>query len=110
MKLDLAIASLVLAGAAACGSSSEPRTHQVAIRNMQFAPAELTVSVGDTIVWTNEDLVPHTVTSSAPSTFDSAKLDSHQQWRYVVTSAGAFPYVCTYHPTMHGTFTATPSL
>jgi plastocyanin len=106
MKRDLAFASLVLAGAAACSSSSGPRTHQVAIRDMQFTPAELTVAVGDTIVWTNDDLVPHTVTSKPPGTFDSTQLDSHAQWRYVVTAAGAFPYVCTYHPTMHGTITA----
>jgi plastocyanin len=38
----------------------EPRTHTVTIEEMRFQPERLTVARGDTIVWVNKDLVPHT--------------------------------------------------
>ena len=85
----------------ACGSKArEPRTHQVEIRAMQYVPAELTVAAGDTIVWTNTDIVPHTVT--AIGTLDSQQIDSKRQWQTVVMTKGELSYGCTFHPTMHG--------
>lgn len=104
-----AACAFVLTSLFACGSKARaPRTHQIDIRAMQFAPAELEVAVGDTIVWTNSDVLPHTVTSSSPSvaTFDSHQVASKQQWRYQVTTAGEHTYVCTYHPTMRGKLVA----
>jgi plastocyanin len=88
-----------------CSSDArEPVTHQVEIRAMQYVPAELAVAVGDTVVWTNSDVLPHTVTSGVPSaaTFDSRSIEPKQQWRYTVKTAGELAYVCTFHPTMHG--------
>ena len=38
---------------------------QVKIDNFTFSPAQLTVKVGDTITWINEDDIPHTVRASA---------------------------------------------
>lgn len=96
-------------GLAACGSKArEPRTHQVEIRAMQYVPASLEVAVGDTVVWTNADVVPHTVTSSVPSVavFDSQSIANKQTWQYSVTKAGEHAYVCTFHPTMKATLTA----
>ncbi len=96
---------LLCVGLAACGAKArEPQVHQVAIRAMQFEPAELTVAVGDTVVWTNTDVVPHTVTSApaSPLKFDSQAMERKQQWRYTVTVAGDLDYVCTFHPTMLG--------
>ena len=96
-------------GLAACSAKArEPHTHQVEIRAMQYVPAYLDVAVGDTVVWTNADVVPHTVTSSVPSVavFDSRSIGNKQQWQYTVTKAGEHAYVCTYHPTMKATLTA----
>lgn len=88
-----------------CGARSRaPQEHTVAIRAMQFDPVDVQVAVGDVIVWTNEDIVPHTAT--AAGVFDSQQLSSKQQWRYTVTTAGSLPYTCTFHPTMRGTITA----
>lgn len=104
-----ACALLLGARLAACGSKArEPQTHQVDIRAMQFVPAQLVVAVGDTVVWTNSDVVPHTVTSSTPSpaVFDSQLMASKQQWQYKVTAAGEHAYVCTFHPTMRAKLTA----
>ena len=104
------VCALVLGlGLAACGSKArEPQTHHVEIRAMQFVPATLEVGVGDTVVWTNADVVPHTVTSSVPSVavFDSKSIANKQTWQYTVTKAGEHAYVCTFHPTMKATLTA----
>lgn len=97
------------ASLSSCSSKTrEPETHQIDIRAMQFVPAELEVAVGDTVVWTNSDVLPHTVTSSSPSvaTFDSQAINSKQQWRYKVTTVGEHAYVCTYHPTMRAKLVA----
>ena len=36
---------------------------QVTIKNLAYHPQEITIHVGDTVIWTNEDSVTHTVTS-----------------------------------------------
>lgn len=102
MKAPRLHAFVLAAGLAACSESRAPKTHHVEIRAMQYVPAELTVAVGDTVVWTNIDVVPHTVTSSIPSaaTFDSQGIERSRQWQYKITTAGEIAYVCTYHPTM----------
>jgi plastocyanin len=94
----------VTASLACCSKTRTPKEHSVAIRAMQFDPAVVDVRVGDTIVWTNEDVVPHTATATGE--FDSQELATRQQWRYTVTKAGETIYKCTYHPTMYGTIKA----
>jgi plastocyanin len=109
IRIRICLAALGLALAlAACGSAREAKTHHVDIRLMQYVPAELSVAVGDTVVWTNHDVVPHTVTSVEPSaaSFDSGQLAANQQWQMKVTAAGVHPYVCTFHPTMRATVVA----
>jgi plastocyanin len=95
------IAIAAALAAPACSSRHAPVVHQVAIRGMQFVPPELTVAVGDVVVWTNQDYFPHTVT--AAGAFDSKNIESQATWRYTADRAGTFPYVCTLHPTMKGT-------
>jgi plastocyanin len=53
----------------AAGEQPERKTHTVTIEAMRFRPEHLTVASGDTIVWINKDLVPHTATSE-PGRFD----------------------------------------
>jgi plastocyanin len=65
---------------------------------MQFAPADLTVHPGDTIVWANKDLFPHTAT--AVRGFDSQSIAANGSWQFTAGTVGDFPYVCTLHPTM----------
>ena len=69
------------------------------IESMRFQPEVLTVAPGDTIVWVNKDLVPHTATSEA-GRFDSKDIQADRSWRYTVRKTGDFAYICTFHPTM----------
>lgn len=95
----------LLVALAGCGGSHRPTTHHVEIRAMTFEPSLVDVAVGDTVVWTNRDVVPHTVTSTA-KLFDSASMAQDAEWSYVVTAPGELTYVCTFHPTMFGTVVA----
>lgn len=88
--------------AAACATpEATPRLHTVAVRNFGFEPGTLEVAVGDTVVWTNNDVVPHTVTSHS-RVWDSGSLAAAEEWRLIVREVGSQPYVCTFHPNMRG--------
>ena len=69
-----------------------------------FSPATITVVIGvnNTVVWTNKDNVPHTVTS-ATKAFDSGNLNAGDTFSYTFTAAGIYQYFCSYHPWMKGT-------
>lgn len=94
----------VSAGVTPAGASHEPATHTVMIEGMKFSPETLTVKHGDTVVWINKDMVPHTATSEKGG-FDSQMIAAGDSWKFVASKAGKFPYSCTFHPTMNGTLT-----
>lgn len=74
----------------------------MAIEGTSFVPPEVTVTVGQTVTWTNKDPFPHNVSSSA-GRFSSKNLDAGGTWKFTPRTAGSFPYVCTLHPGMKGT-------
>ena len=93
--------ALLITGAVGLQSTvAKPRTHIVAIRGMNYALPSLTVNVGDTVVWKNEDTVPHTATDRGKS-FDSGSIASGASWSYVVKKKGTYSYYCTFHPNMN---------
>jgi plastocyanin len=73
----------------------------VAIRNFAFEPDTLEVAIGDTVVWRNGDVVPHTATSQSAA-WDSRELAAAAEWTLVVQATGTQPYSCTFHPNMRG--------
>ena len=75
--------------------------HTVTIEAMKYLPERLTVHAGETVVWINKDLFPHTVTE-VHGRFDSHVIQPNASWRYVAKKPGAFDYVCTLHPSMKG--------
>ena len=93
---------IVCAIGLAAGEGPKSKTHTVNIEGMRFQPERLTVAEGDTIVWVNRDLVPHTATSEAGS-FDSQIIQAEQSWTFTPRKRGEFAYVCTFHPTMKAT-------
>ena len=80
----------------------------VSIENMSFVPATITVAAGTTITWTNNDSMPHTVTSDT-GLFDSGTISGSGaygaggSYSYTFITAGTFPYHCTTHPMMTAT-------
>jgi plastocyanin len=70
-----------------------------------FAPTQLTVAVGSTVVWTNTGSTQHTVTSTDGVSFDSGAIDPNGTFSFTPTAAGTYTYVCQYHTWMTGTLT-----
>jgi plastocyanin len=66
-----------------------------------FHPPELQLAVGDTVIWANHDLVPHTSTAS-DSSWDTGAVNPDQEGRFVPKHPGTFQYSCTFHPVMRG--------
>ena len=92
---------LCIVGVAA-SDRADPKTHTITIEGMRFKPEVLTVSRGDTIVWVNRDMVPHTATSKAGG-FDSQTIRADESWKYAAATKGDFAYICTFHPAMTAT-------
>jgi plastocyanin len=93
-----ALGLIVCAAGVAAGDRPEPKTHTVTIEAMRFLPETLTVAPGDTIVWVNKDVVPHTATSAG--SFDSKNIPAGKSWKLTIRKTGNFAYICTFHPTM----------
>jgi len=66
-----------------------------------FQPAEVTVTVGQTVRWVNKDPFPHNVTSKAHD-IHSGDIDPDKSYELTATERGTFEYVCTLHPGMRG--------
>lgn len=85
-------------GASAPAAAS---SYSVQITNYAYSPASINVNEGDTITWTNQDTVPHTVTtSSGPQTLSSPDLSKGQSWSFTFTQPGTYSYYCAVHPYM----------
>jgi plastocyanin len=79
---------------------------EVTIKGFAFTPGTLTIKVGTTVKWTNQDSVAHTVTSDT-GLFDSGDLAAGDTFSYTFTQAGTFAYHCTMHPSMTATIVVT---
>ncbi len=77
------------------------RTHSITIKGFQFQPTVDTLQVGDSISWSNQDIVPHTVTAELRG-FDSGTIPARASWHLVARKPGRVTYHCTLHPTMKG--------
>ncbi len=82
--------------------------HDVAIENFAFSPEELTVEVGDTVRFTNNDAATHTATDDEGS-FDTGNLSNGESAMISFPNEGTFSYFCEIHPSMTGSITVTAS-
>lgn len=70
-----------------------------------FAPAEITISAGDTVTWRNDDDILHTVQSAEEGLFASDLLSQKKTFEHTFAEAGTYEYSCTLHPWMEGKVT-----
>jgi plastocyanin len=86
---------------------TQVREHEVALKDIKFDPAEITVKQGDLVKWTNEDDVGHDVTvKSGPKKFKSGKsggMGKGDSFTQSFFAPGDYDYVCTVHANMKGT-------
>lgn len=98
------LTALALGGAVGCGASSSAPAgrHVIEMRAMGFEPARLVVAPGDTVVWINRDIVPHTATAAESSLWDSGAVAQGDSSVQVMGAAGDLAYYCRMHPLMRG--------
>lgn len=84
--------------------SSPPAPSEVTvnIQNFAYSSTTLTVSVGSTVRFVNQDSAAHTATADGGS-FDTGLLSQGQSKSIVFSTPGTFPYHCTPHTWMRGT-------
>ncbi|NOJ43484.1 cupredoxin domain-containing protein [Bradyrhizobium australiense] len=91
-------AALVPAGVGRADEQAVPLA--IHIDNFVFAPAQLTVKVGQTVTWTNRDDIPHTVVCVGK--FRSKTMDTDGTFSFTFTVPGDYRYFCSLHPHMTG--------
>ncbi len=75
--------------------------------NECYLPSDVTVAVGATVTWSNDDTAAHTVTSgnvnAGPTgVFDSGLFMSGATFEFTFDKAGTYDYFCMVHPWMTG--------
>lgn len=99
-----------LPGLTGCTQPTPPEPQEgvtdVAIQGIAFVPKDVTISVGESIRWTNLEPAPiaHTTTSGAPgdadagSIWDSGTLNPGESFTRSFDEPETFIYFCDFHP------------
>jgi plastocyanin len=76
------------------------------------SPNPITINAGENVTWSNDDFLPHTVTSGTPEQmatdeagqeFDSGFIGTRSSFTHTFEDSGEFEYFCELHPNMVGT-------
>jgi len=89
-------------------SASGGDTVAVTMKDILFKPENVTARVGQTVRWTNEDSVDHTVKAGSGASFESKSLSEGDTYEQKVTKPGKIAYVCTIHPSQKGSIDVQP--
>ena len=85
---------------------AQAATVQITMENLEIAPQEASAKVGDTVEWTNKDVLAHTATAK-DGDFD-VMLPSKKSGSFVLKKAGTLEYYCRFHPNMKATLKVAP--
>jgi plastocyanin len=76
----------------------------IAMTKESFQPGNATVASGASVVWTNNDTIPHSVTAD-DGRFDSGAILSGKTFEWTASGSGEIAYHCIFHPSMTATLT-----
>ena len=100
------LSSLILVIACTMGATGAVAQHTVVQKDKQFAPDDLTVKVGESVTFTNDDPYFHNVFSmSEAKTFDLGNFPSGEARSVTFDKTGTVDIECTIHPLMNMTIT-----
>ncbi len=97
----LALGAMLSLAVIASAITAQAADIEVKIDNFTFNPQQITVNAGATVVWTNGDDIPHTVTSKTMA-FRSKALDTDDKFSFTFATPVTYPYFCALHPHMTG--------
>lgn len=95
------VAILALALVFGASATANAKTIEIVIEHFAFTPASIEVEAGDTLVFTNRDIAPHTATA-ANGSWTTNDIASGRNEAVVMPVNGAGAYFCKYHPVMKG--------
>ena len=84
------------------GNARAATTHNVYMDGFAFKPQTVSVQVGDTVVWTNNDTFLHTTTADGGA-WDSGDMSQGDTFPFTFTAPGTYSYRCSFHASMTGT-------
>jgi plastocyanin len=90
-------------GSAATAAKAPAGATKVSVQDNTFTPGDIKLAVGDTVTFTNEGAIAHTVTATDGADFDSGTLAPGATFSFTADKAGTVKYVCTFHAGMQGT-------
>ena len=90
---------LLVPGASVFAQSADS---PVDMKNLAFAPKEIHIAPGQTVTWTNDDPLQHTVTADDGS-FDSGLIDQGGTFTQEFDTPGTYQYFCQPHGGPGGT-------
>jgi len=99
-----AIPSDATATSAAASGGGATAANTVVAKSIAYNPDKLTVKVGDTITFKNDDSFAHTFTADNGE-FDSNNVDGGGSFQFTTDKAGTIAFHCKIHSNMHGTIT-----
>ena len=74
---------------------------QVVMKDLAFDPATVTIGAGESVTWTNQDSMNHTVVADNGE-FESGGLAGGAAFSFTFDTAGTYAYHCGIHPSMTG--------
>ena len=94
-----------LALALSASSPALSATIEVTIDKLVFSPVSVQAKVGDTIEWTNKDVIAHTATVKGGW---DVMIPAKSTGKVTLKAAGAVDYFCRFHPNMKGHVAVAP--
>jgi plastocyanin len=89
-------------GNASAPSGEAVRSEKVEIVDFAYDPDPTTIQAGGKVTWINRDSAPHTATADDGS-FDTGTIEQGKLASETFKQPGTYTYICTIHPSMHGT-------
>ena len=96
------LAAAAIFASLAVNAHAAPAPVTVKISNFTFDAPVVTVPVGTTVTWVNDDDIPHTVVSDDRKAFRSRVMDTDGRFSFTFGTPGTFNYFCSIHPHMTG--------
>lgn len=89
------------------GADTQAADAVIKIANFTFDPPTLTVKVGSSVTWKNDDDIVHVVRENEGK-FHSKPLDTNDTFSQTFTRVGEVDYFCAIHPHMTGRIVVQP--
>ncbi len=94
--------TLMETGAMASPAAASGESVTVDIVDFAFGSGTVTIPVGGSVTWTNQDAAPHTATAMDREVLQSGTLNQGDSFTETFDTPGTYEYFCEFHPNMSG--------